>query len=192
MVPAVVILSLGNNVHRHSILEISAGIIGIAILIFFPALYHDIDNNVVKTVDVADSPWAMPIFRTVNILIGCILLFFQLCNIVRWIVPDSKLREDKFLTLVLRGSGVRSEFGIKQATIKKVHNMVKHAYDLYLDSARDISGNTIEGLKSSNAMLNYMKLTEKREVYGGFVWAWKAFLTDQLIEEEGMYWYLCM
>jgi hypothetical protein len=30
-----------------------------------------------------------------------------------------------------------------------------------------------------------MKLTEKRETCGGFIWAWRSFLTDSLVDEEG-------
>lgn len=188
MVPAVLILSLGNNIHRHSPLEIAGGIVGIVLLIFFPAFYPSINNRFLKTATDPDAPWAYTLFRVINTTLGCMLLFFQFCNIVRWIVPDSKLRENKFLTLVLRGSGVRSEFGIKQAAIKKVHNMVKHAYDLYLDSDQNLSeDNKNERPSSSKSLLKYMRLAEKRETYGGFFWAWKSFFTDHLIEEEGKY-----
>ena len=188
MAPAVMILSLGNNIHRHNPLEIAAGILGIAGLIFFPALYDKIDNRVFKTTEIDEEAlWVSLLFRSINLTIGSILLCIQLSNIVRCIVPDNKLKESKLLTLILRGSGVRSEFGIKQATIKKVHNMVKHAYDLHIetDPLRVISENSNDRSSDSVSLLNYMKLTEKRETCGGFIWAWQSFLTDSLVDEEG-------
>lgn len=177
MAPSVLILSLGNNIHRHNPLEIAGGIVGIAVLIFFPAFNTGIDNVVFTTAEIPDAAWLSTLFRVINLSIGFILLFFQVCNIVRWAVPDSVLKESKFLTLILRGSGVRSEFGIKQAAMKKVHNLVRHAYDLHIAGGGDRT--------NSVSLLNYMKLTEKRENCGGFVWAWKSFLSGDVIDEEG-------
>jgi len=99
---------------------------------------------------------------------GFILLWLQLCNIVRFIVPDSKLTQSKTLTSVLRGSSVRSEFGIKQATVFKIHRMVTNAYDLH-KSKKIIQeeGGLRQTFKkvdndepsNENALLNFTKIT---------------------------------
>ena len=189
MAPAVLILSLGNNVHRHNPLEILAGIIGILVLIFFPALYHKLDNKVFTTATIEDAAYFSTLARTFNIIIGSILLFFQFCNIIRWMIPDSKLVQSKFLSLVLRGSGVRSEFGIKQATLKKVDRLVTNAHELHIEEREGYFNNQSRSgpseVSGSKCLLNYMKLSENRETCGGFIWAWKAFLTDGLVEGEG-------
>ena len=39
---------------------------------------------------------------------------------------------------------------------------------------------------SSISLLNYIKLTERRETCGGFLWAWKSFLSDGLRDSLGI------
>lgn len=189
MVPTVILLSLGNNIHRHSPVEILVSCIAIALFVFFPALYHKIDNRFMST---ADDTWFSHAARIINLVLGGILCFFQMCNIVRYIIPDNVLAESKVLTLVLRGSGVRSEFGIKQAAIRKVHDLVKNAFELSESIIQDdTDGNVAQGTEkktpSAISLLNYIKLTERRETCGGFLWAWKSFLSDGLIENQGIW-----
>lgn len=170
--------------HRHSLVEICAGVLGIAVLIFFPALYHDIDNPVFSTADVEDFKVFMPMMRKINILIGTLLLLIQICNVVRFCIPDDQLEESKFLTLILRGTGVRGEFGIKKASAFKVDKMIKNAYKLHTCATFD--GEAQKIVSKNNALLNYNKETEKRETSGGFLWAWKNYWTGELLDKEGM------
>eukprot|EP00594_Rhizosolenia_setigera_P004606 CAMPEP_0178953056 /NCGR_PEP_ID=MMETSP0789-20121207/8201_1 /TAXON_ID=3005 /ORGANISM="Rhizosolenia setigera, Strain CCMP 1694" /LENGTH=1011 /DNA_ID=CAMNT_0020634261 /DNA_START=593 /DNA_END=3628 /DNA_ORIENTATION=- len=177
--PMVIILSLGNNIHDHSPLQIIFGIAGIAGLIFFPALYDGINNDVISTEKEEPLPFISTEFKIINLSIGSVLLFIQFCNIIRWQVPDSRLTKNKFLTIILRGNGVRGEFGIKQAAVKKIHNLVKNAHDLHATDSGERSHLT--------TLLNYVKLTEEREVFGGFIWAWKLFLSGNVVDEEGIW-----
>ena len=60
---------------------------------------------------------------------------------------------------------IQEEGGLKQ-TFKKVDN---------------------DEPSNEDALLNFTKITEKREPYGGFKWAWKMVLSGKLIEEEGVW-----
>jgi len=172
-------------VYSHNPLEIAGGIVGIAVLIFFPALYKKIDNAVISTVPYEEGSYVGTMLNVVNLTIGSLLLFFQCCNIVRYIVPDNVLKQNKFATLVLRGSGVRAEFGIKQAAQLKVDEMMENAYNLHKRTETDETVSQKDGSTRALALLNYTKITEKRESCGGFIWSWKQYLSGDLIEKEG-------
>mmetsp|Transcript_10121 Transcript_10121/g.14728 ORF Transcript_10121/g.14728 Transcript_10121/m.14728 type:complete len:1032 (-) Transcript_10121:116-3211(-) len=187
MAPANMILSLGNNVHRHSLLEICSGVLGIGVLIFFPALYHKIDTPVFKTVDVDGFVFIMPFMRRVNLFIGILLLIIQICNLVRFCIPDDQLKGSKFLTLILRGTGVRGEFGIKKASAFKVDKMIQNAYKLHACTSASTEGDAEENSSRTNALLNYNKEIEKRETSGGFLWAWKSYWSGELLDKEGIW-----
>lgn len=59
--------------------------------------------------------------------------------------------------------------------MKKVQKLVKNAYDLHGSGDKS----------QSTSLLNYMRLAEEREVGGGFLWAWKLFLSGNVYDEEG-------
>lgn len=170
------LLSLGNNVYTHSKLEIFAAFVAICGLVLTPPL-REFEWFIFET---HAQPYRegniialWHFLRIVSLIIGCSLLFLQLCNIVRFIIPDSRLTNSKLLTSLLRGSSVRSEFGIKQAAIYKVHEMVKNAYELHvIDSDRqsfkvhridddDDDDSKIELTK--DPLLNFTRVTEKRQ-----------------------------
>ncbi len=123
------ILSLGNDIQNHSVREIAGGMSGIAFLIFFPIWYKNIDLEEelgFSTKEDAENGMWTATARNINLSIGILLLIVQIFNIIRVVVPDGKLQKSKILTLILRGSGVRSEFGIKNSSAAKVHKMVKN------------------------------------------------------------------
>lgn len=202
MVPSVLLLSLGNDIHRHSLIEVFIGFLAIGLIVFFPAFYTKIDNRFISTANQEDTFFSSSI-RVLNLTLGAMLCFFQTCNVVRCIVPDNTLAQSKLLTLILRGSGVRSEFGIKQAAVKKIHNLVQHAFELSLTShSNSVDGSlasesaeivTFTSDQSSNnspssiSLLNFLKKSKRFEKSGGFIWAWKAFLTDSLVENHGIW-----
>ncbi len=179
--PCVMLLSVGNNVHRHSIPEICLGIVGIIFIVILPPLMK-LKWKLIDTTLWDDFPTVKVIVVVISLTIGIVLLLLQFANIVRYIVPDSKLTKSKLLTIILRGSAVRSEFGLKQAANFKVHMLVKNAYELHQKDETDSS-------QSSNqaALLNFTKVTEKRETCGGFVWSWKLFFSGNVIENEGIW-----
>ena len=115
-----------------------------------------------------------------TLTIGSILLFFQIGNLIRFFVPDDKVKNNKFLTLLLRGSGSKIEFGTKQAAVSKVQKMMSNAYHLHNTEEKKSKVS-----QRSNALLNYEKETEKHEPCGGFFWSWKRFLTGDLLDDEG-------
>lgn len=171
--PSVLILSLGNNIHRHSLAEVLCGIAGILILIIFPVFYDRINSWFISTKSVEGAEYMTTVFDVINLSIGAALLCIQVCNIIRWAVPDNKLTMNKVLTLILRGTGVRAEFGIKQAAMRKVNILVQNAYDLHTQTSEELQ-----------IILNYMKFSEKREMFGGFFWFWKQYLSGRLIEGQ--------
>lgn len=176
------ILSLGNGIQKHSLWEIAGGISGIAILIFFPIWYKGInlENELGFSTTEAESDMWTRTAKRINLTIGILLLMVQIFNIVRIIVPDGKLQRSKILTLLLRGSGVRSEFGIKKSSAIKVHQMIKNAYILHPMNVEAESTS-----KKTTAMLNYNNESEKSERTGGFLWAWKRYLSGDLLDREG-------
>jgi hypothetical protein len=176
------LLSVGNNVHRHSIPEILIGIVGIVFIVILPPLKR-VKWNLVDTTLYDDFPVVKAIVVVVSLTIGMVLLLLQFANIVRYIVPDSKLTKSKLLTTFLRGSAVRSEFGLKQAANFKVHTLVKNAYELHQIDEADSNSQS----SNQTALLNFTKVTEKRETCGGFVWSWKLLLSGKLIENEGIW-----
>lgn len=179
--PCIMLLSLGNNVYRHSILEIAVGIISIAVIVVLPTI-TSIDWGPLNTTQYDDVPILKVIAFTVTSTIGIVLLLLQFANLVRFIIPDSKLTKSKAMTTLLRGTGVRSEFGLKQASIFKVHRLVRNAYELHqMDRINDMR------LAKEAALLNFTTETKKSEKCGGLIWAWKLFLSGKLIENEGIW-----
>lgn len=126
VVPKVSLLSLGNNVYSHSKYEIIASIVAIVVLVIIPPSLR-FDWTVINTYEQYQNggEFLYPVAQAGMLTLGCILLLLQVCNVIRFVVPDSRLTKSKILTNVLRGSSVRSEFGIKQAAVYKVHQMVK-------------------------------------------------------------------
>ncbi len=196
------ILSLGNNVYRHSLVEIACAILGITILIFIPTFVdfniHFINTYVTEDKDETSRTLVL-FFDIMTFIAGCVLLFLQVLNIVRFIVPDSHLTKNKTLTMFLRGSAVRSEFGTKQATVFKIHKMVQNAYSLHRSKKVVIEEGSINDSfkradndepSNEDALLNFTKVSEQKELSGGFMWAWNMFFSGRLIEEEGV-WSVC-
>ena len=146
--------------------EITAAIAAIIIVVFVPPLVQ-FDFFIIQTKEYEDSEHLWNAFRFVLLSFGCILLFLQVCNIIRFIIPDSRLTKSKMLTNLLRGSAVRSEFGIKQASVYKVHQMVKNAYDLHLIDSRkgkkQTIGNDEDEELTDDPLLNFTKVTDQRE-----------------------------
>ena len=162
--PTVLILSLGNNSRKHSLLEIVLAIVGIALLIFFPAFYDGIDTPIFSTKDqkiVERDNFTSQILDTINIFVGIALLFFQCCNLVRWAVPDDKLTSSKFLGVIIRGSGVKAEFALKHAAIRKVHIMMENALDLHFENDDDLPSNDGHRVNKQMVILNYLKVSGK-------------------------------
>ena len=183
------ILNLGNSVYRHSILEITAGMIGIIVLLILPSAL-EFNWRIIDTTTVEDAKYISIMADIFIITIAVILLFMQAANIVRYIIPDSRLTRSKALTSLLRGSSVRSEFGIKQAATLKVHQMIKNAYDLHQPDPNQKVVDKLEDEEENeniDALMNFTKVSEKRETCGGFFWAWRMMTSGNLIENEGVW-----
>jgi len=189
--PFVSILNLGNNPHRTSLLEIVGGMIGVGLLIIFPACY-EFDAKFFRTKPTeAEREFVKPIFVTL-IIIGSVLLLLQILGLIRILLPNRLLGSMKWLEL-LRGSAAKNETGIKQAAAFKVHQMVKNAYMLHQEVEGSRTSRIKETMehhdKSTNAvaLLNYTKVSEKTENIGGFRWCWNQFFTGQLVYNEGIW-----
>ena len=148
------ILSLGNNIYCHSIAEIIAAIIGIIVIVMLPALV-EFDWGFMETSysyegerDPA-SELLLSAARVTMLTLGTILLFQQALNILRFIIPNSRMTSSKNLTVLLRGSVVRSEFGLKQAAIFKVLKMNQYALALHETDSNSNSEN--KEIKESEA-----------------------------------------
>lgn len=199
--PGVMVLNLGNNVYTHSVLEILAGILGTVVIVFLPMVIK-FQSIFISTHNPDEEEGLPPILDVIHYMlssfIGIVLILLQGSNIVRYIVPDSRLTRSKILTTLLRGSSVRNEFGMKQATIFKVNQMVNNAFELHEIGQPDKSKSNVnndhdneegEDAAATNGvgLLNFTKVTEKRESCGGFLWAWKMCFSDDLIEQEGIW-----
>lgn len=188
------ILSLGNNIYRNPIAEILAAITGIIVIVMLPNLmefdwvFMETSYRIEGERDPA-SELLLSAARVTMLILGAILLLQQALNILRVIVPDSRMISSKTLTALLRGSVVRSEFGLKQAGIFKVHNMVKNALDVHATDSNSKSNGEDDRPNIASALLNYTKISEKKESSDGFIWAWKTYLSGRLIEQEGI-WYV--
>lgn len=146
--------------------EIIAAFAAIIILVMVPPLVQ-FDLGIIQTKVYEDGEALWNLLRFVLLSLGCILLTLQVCNVIRFVIPDSRLTKSKMLTILLRGSSVRSEFGIKQASVYKVHQMVKNAYDLHLIDSRKgkkkTIGNDEDEELTDDPLLNFTKVTEQRE-----------------------------
>lgn len=192
--PVVMILSLGNNIYRHSIAEIFAGTVGIIVIVMLPNLlefdwgFMETSFRIEGERDPA-SELLLSAARVTMLILGAILLLQQAFNVLRFIVPDSRLTGNKNLTVLLRGSVVRSEFGLKQAAIFKVHNMIKNALDVHVADSNSTRNGEDDQPNIASALLNYTKILENKESSDGFIWAWKTYLSGRLIDQEGI-WYV--
>ena len=186
--PYVMILSLGNDIFRNSIVDIGIGILGIGVLIFFPALYKKVDVKVFSTAPINSGDESY-VTESVNITIGCALLLIQVFNLIRMAIPDRVFSRNKFLTLLFRGSGVKAEFGIKQSAQYKVHSLVKNAYELHVenDSSFPEPFERTKMSTSASVLLNYNKVQAKHQRRGGFVWSWGQVLSGKLNSEQGIW-----
>jgi hypothetical protein len=203
--PCVMILSLGNS-NENSMKEIIAGICGTLIIVILPH-FVDIDLFFIRTKPPADrSEFVVALLNVTTLFIGSILLVIQASNIVRILIPADKFKNSRVLTFFFRGSSVRCEAKMKQATVLKVHKMVKNAYDLHqpdltmngsdmdsTDTETSFEGSSLEEKENisiatrDDALLNYTKKSEESVTYGGFLWAWKEYLSGRLYDNEGIW-----
>lgn len=187
--PCIMILSLGNNPFRHSLVEKALGLVGVVVIVILPAVI-EFDWAFLDTTRSEQNSFTSSIrvlFDIVVIFIGVVLLLLKLFTIVRFMIPDKILSRSSTLTSLLRGSSVKSEFSMKQATIFKVHQMVANAFELHQDNTSPMNDDDNNELSDARGLLNFTKVTEKKEDCGGFCWAWQMFLSGKSLSQEGVW-----
>lgn len=178
--PLIILITLGNDSDRQSPYHIAGGICAIAACIFTPAITYPVNSPFSSFMDETTS-FSSKALQGSTVTFGVLLLLIQFSSILRFFVSDDALQNSKVLTSLLRGSGVRAEFGIKISAALKIHHLVKNAYDLH----PEVSGR--DDYTKSNVMLNYNKEMGNSEPFGGFVWAWKQYFNGDLLNREGIW-----
>lgn len=187
-------LSFGNSILSRSIFGPILGLLADGLFVFFP-LFYRFDAVWFSTEwqagDVIDDCLKWIIFAC-----GIFLAIIQIQNLVALIVPWEIIAQNDILASLLLGSSMKATFRMKQAASIKINKLVKNAYDLHEQDAetnerKDIQKNlmTKSGTKSTQeiALLNFTKVAEKTEPYGGLFWGWKEYLSGDLQSEEGIW-----
>lgn len=127
--------------------------------------------------------------RLIQSLIIVVLLFIQIMNLVKVIKPTLAQSSNQKLSFLFTRGTVRETFLLKLSASLKIHRMVKNALDLHFGDNKDLNALLTEPNQSSTnalALLNYSKVTEKRETVGGLWWCWKSYIDRSLIQKEGI------
>jgi len=186
-------LSFGNGLLSDSVFGPLLGIAAVIIFVFLP-LFIEIDLIFIVT-QVIDDQLTVLTFRWINLISGVLMILLQIQNLIAICVSEETIAMNNLLATFLLGNNMKSAFRMKQAASIKVNKLVKNAYDLHehneSDERKDIKKNLL-GEKATRstqetALLNYTKIVEKTEEYGGLFWGWKQYLTGDIQSEEGVW-----
>lgn len=186
-------LSFGNGLLSESVFGPLLGIAAVIIFVFCP-MFIVFDIKYIVTKVVGDS-LAMLAFRWITFISGVLMILLQIQNLIALCVSEETIAKNSLLASFLLGNNMKSAFRMKQAASIKVNKLVKNAYDLHdqneADERKDIKKNLL-GEKATRstqetALLNYTKIVEKTEEFGGLFWGWKQYLTGDIQSEEGVW-----
>jgi hypothetical protein len=190
---SVTTLSLGNNPNDISIQEIIGGLTATGFLLITP-LFVKFDFIFFENVSLGTEENSTTELKRLGTILSyslaACLVLCQVANTIRLVVSNEKLASSKILTMLVRGTSIKSEVGLKQAAAYKVHTMVKNAYELHKEegeSTHHHHGNDLKGGSThALALMNFTKRSEETETCGGKMWAWKAFFSKSLLHKEGV------
>jgi len=188
-------LSFGNTIMSNSILGPIIGIAADVVFVFFPLIF-EIDGYFFKTKQVPEWDIFAQVFKWIVILSGIFLGLLQIQNLIGLLVPAEAIAKNGILSNLVLGNTMKAAFRMKQAASFKVNNLVRNAYSLHehndeANERRDIKKNLLNenATKSTQeiALLNYTKVVEDTEEFGGLLWSWKEYLTGGIQSEEGVW-----
>lgn len=127
----------------------------------------------------------------ISLILGCILLAFQLCDMVRLVRPEKwRLQNAVFTTLFTPGT-VRMESRHKQAASHKMSQMIDNAREMHCDFSNSSVHSSHQGSSFKDprllALVNFQLQEDEMETIGGIFWAWKKIFNGTLFCEEGIW-----
>mmetsp|Transcript_7578 Transcript_7578/g.10107 ORF Transcript_7578/g.10107 Transcript_7578/m.10107 type:complete len:1103 (-) Transcript_7578:474-3782(-) len=159
--------------------------IGGSLLFFFAPLVFSKNLRVIR--QEAEEGYMV----IVLMVIGSFLIACQLLNVLRIVLSEEAVGNHKYLQYLVAGSNARNERSTKQAADYKITQMLLNAFKLHTENKNRaidlISTNEENESTHELALLNFTKVSVKTETVGGFLWAWKSFLSGSLHNREGIW-----
>jgi len=183
-----IFLNLGNNPDSKSvtsaILEGFCGFASAIILVILPVFVH-VDVGIFVTGSQESLAPTIQLIASLFLLsLGSILIFAQISNVMRVVLPAGIAKSVLLPTFVFGASNSKLETCIKQAASLKMHHLVKNAHDLHKAKRNNGVSTSVRAIRT---FMNYTYEIEKKEVYGGFLWCWIQFLSGKLAYREGIW-----
>ena len=147
-------------------------------------------SNVDGRADLVDDGDSKAIDIAYIVFFYMIASFFQqqlIVHIVHYFKPSIRKSKNRFINLMFNQGTFLETFRVKLASSLKTHLIVKNAFELHFNECEYGSKDLLQRPKSSSvALLNYTKVTEKTERYGGLIHCWKYFLNQSFVQKEGL------
>ncbi len=125
-------------------------------------------------------------YEVVHTIVLIPLTVIQITNLIKAIKPSIVHSTNKTIAFLFTRGTVRETFLLKLSASKKIHTMMKNAYELHLGERKDTDDDSLTCSTQARALLNYSKVTEQTETVGGLIWCWKSFLNRSLLHKEGV------
>lgn len=140
---------------------------------------------------------------TVILVLGCVLLLFQLKALFFFFVPKANVASGgmlSFLAILIVPGMAKAENATKQAASFKADKMVSAAIALHegtlagsslrsstkrIDINDPTAGTEVNGF--GDALLNFHATVDDREYYGGVIWCWKSMWNGKIWIEDGVW-----
>ncbi len=180
-------LTTGNSLRGQSIKTAIVGLLLLGLLrlpFYFPFNAYVLKNN---TWPRYSSQVIEDIFfEILETFIELPMLLIQVINLIKAIKPRIVNSTRKNVAFFFTRGTIRETFLLKLSASKKIHTMMKNAYELHLGEEKETDDDSLMCYTQARALLNYSKVIEQTETVGGLIWCWKSFLNRSLVHKEGV------
>jgi len=190
-VPFILLLTTGNSLRGYSIKTGILGVLSTSIVALLYTTSYDFfifqNEGIVRDFETTTDLLEHIFFEVLDGFLFGALGFFHLINLIKAIKPSIMYSANKTVAFLFTRETVRETFLLKLSASKKVHSMLKNAFDLHLEESKETDDNSAPCCSTNaHALLNFSKVIERTETVGGLVWCWKSFLNRTLVHKEGI------
>ena len=187
----VVLASAGNSIYSDKgYTSLGFILVGMATLVVATVLpYFFTVKTFFADTEKADDP-VDKFVTTLALILGLILLLFQLKVLLVIVVPDHWYNQKAWIRRFLVSGTAKKEARTKKASRFKITAMVNHAFNMHdmplsKSSARLTTGP--RGNACGDAMLAFDSTINDREEIGGILWTFQNMWNGKIFDEEGVW-----
>ncbi len=112
---------------------------------------------------------------------------FLMVDLLLYLMPSIRHSKKWIVNRIFNQGTFREVFRVKLASSLKTTMLVKNAFDLHIESFGPSKTNLQKSSTSSTlALLNFSKVIEKTEKYGGLLFCWKNLMNHSFTQREGV------